>query len=189
MRELVASGALRPLGAILLMHSAITTAGYAIPVIAPVAAPEIGLAPESVGFLVAAIYLAAMVTAPLSGIMVARTGPARLFQILLAGTAAGCALFTASTVVAAFVGVLVIGCATGPLNPLGSHVLTRASPVRWRAFVFSVKQCGTPAGGMIAGAALPPLTLAYGWQGAMLAIPRRARSRTRPSRAAACWAR
>ena len=65
-RELARSGALRPLAAILLMHSAVTTAGYAVPVIAPVAAADMGLAPESVGFLVAAIYLAAMVTAPAS---------------------------------------------------------------------------------------------------------------------------
>jgi len=171
MRELAASGALRPLGAILLMHSAITTAGYAVPVIAPVAAADMGLAPESVGFLVAAIYLAAMVTAPVSGILIARAGPTRLFQALLLGTAAGCALFTASTAVAAFAGALLVGAATGPLNPLGSHVLMRAAPQRWRAFVFSVKQCGTPAGGMIAGAALPPLTAIWGWQGAMLAIP------------------
>jgi len=171
MKELAASGALRPLGAILLMHSAITTAGYAVPVIAPAAASDLGLAPESVGFLVAAIFLAAMVTAPVSGVMVARIGPTRLFQALLLVTAGGCALFTLSTAAAAFAGALLIGCATGPLNPLGSHVLMRASPPRWRAFVFSVKQCGTPAGGMIAGAALPGLTLAFGWQGAMLAIP------------------
>jgi predicted MFS family arabinose efflux permease len=170
-RELVRSGALRPLAAILLMHSAVTTAGYAVPVIAPAAAADMGLAPESVGFLVAAIYLAAMVTAPVSGVVIARTGPTRLFQVLLVVTAAGTALFAVSTALAAFAGALLIGCATGPLNPLGSHVLMRAAPQPWRAFVFSVKQCGTPAGGMIAGAALPPLTLAFGWQGAMLAIP------------------
>ncbi len=170
-RGLIASGVARPLGAILLLHSAITTASYAVPVIAPAAAPAMGLAPESVGFLVSAIYLTAMATAPVSGIVIARLGPVRLFQALLAVTAAGCALFTVSTPLAAFAGALLIGCATGPLNPVGSHVLMRASPPRWRAFVFSVKQCGTPAGGMIAGAALPPLVLAFGWQGAMLAIP------------------
>jgi len=171
MRDLVRSGVLRPLGAILLMHSVITTAGYAVPVIAPVAAPAMGLAPEHVGFLVAAIYVSAMVTAPISGVMVARLGPARLFAAMLLVIAAGTALFTLSTALAAFAGALLIGCATGPLNPLGSHVLSRASPPAWRAFVFSIKQCGTPAGGMLAGAVLPPLALAFGWRGAMLVIP------------------
>lgn len=171
MRQLAASGVLRPLGAILLIHSIITTAGYAVPVIAPVAAPAMGLAPESVGFLVAALYLTAMVTALLSGVMLAHLGTSRLFLAMLAGTAAGCLVFTGSTPLAAFAGALLIGCATGPLNPLGSHVLFQRSPPDWRAFVFSVKQCGTPAGGMLAGAVLPPLVVAFGWQGALLAIP------------------
>lgn len=171
MKELIASGALRPLAGIMLMHSALTTAAYAVPVIAPVAAPDMGLAPESVGFLVAVMYLAAMVTAPVSGILIARIGPARLFQALLLGIALGCALFSLSTALMAFLGALLIGCASGPMNPVGSHVLVRAAPARWRAFVFSVKQCATPAGGMIAGALMPPLSLAFGWQAAMLTIP------------------
>ena len=171
MKDLVASGALRPLAGIMLMHSALTTAAYAVPVIAPVAAPDMGLAPESVGFLVAAMYFAAMVTAPVSGILIARFGPARMFQALLLGIALGCALFSLSTAVTAFAGSLLIGCATGPMNPVGSHVLVRAAPARWRAFVFSVKQCATPAGGMIAGVLMPPLSLAFGWQAAMLTIP------------------
>jgi predicted MFS family arabinose efflux permease len=130
-----------------------------------------GLEPESVGFLVAVMYFAAMITAPVSGTLIARFGPARMFQGLLLGIALGCVLFSVSTALSAFLGVLLIGCASGPMNPVGSHVLVRAAPPRWRAFVFSVKQCATPAGGMFAGALLPPLSLAFGWQVAMLTIP------------------
>jgi sugar phosphate permease len=171
LKDIVASGVLRPLTAIFSIQSVVTTAGYAVPVIAPQAAPAMGLAPEAVGFLVATIFFAAMVSSTVSGIVVARFGPQRTFQYVLIGTAAACLLLISSTAVAAFVAALLLGCATGPVNPLGSHVLTRVVPSRWRAFVFSIKQCATPTGGMIAGVVIPPLMLVFGWQIAVSIIP------------------
>ncbi|MCP5150643.1 MAG: MFS transporter [Ectothiorhodospiraceae bacterium] len=171
MRGLLDSGALRALGAILVMHSVVTMAGYSIPVIAPQAAADIGIRPESVGFLVATLYVVAMVTGLLSGMLVDRFGPTRLFQVLLLAVAAGCGLLMSSTAVTAFAAAAVLGAVTGPLNPLGSHVLAQTTPTRWRALVFSLKQCGTPAGGMLAGAILPPLALAHDWRVAIAVIP------------------
>jgi sugar phosphate permease len=58
----------------------------------------------------------------------------------------------------------------GPLNPAGSRILARHSPPRWQPFVFSVKQTGTPMGGMLAGLLLPPLMALYDWRMAIITI-------------------
>ncbi|MBL4720901.1 MAG: MFS transporter, partial [Alphaproteobacteria bacterium] len=42
---------------------------------------------------------------------------------------------------------------------------------RWQPLIFSLKQCGTPGGGMLAGAVIPALTLLYDWRLALLLIP------------------
>jgi nitrate/nitrite transporter NarK len=62
---------------------------------------------------------------------------------------------------------MAIGLGSGPMNPSGSYILARTTPPRWRAFVFSVKQCATPAGGMLAGVIVPAVLVRYGWQAAV----------------------
>ena len=59
------------------------------------------------------------------------------------------------------------------VRPDESSRLLRAESsdaVKIRALVFSVKQCGTPAGGMLAGSVLPPLMLLYDWKVALSAL-------------------
>ena len=160
-----------PLGTIFGIQSALTVAAYAFPVVIPVAAADLGIAPESVGFLVSAIYVAGMVFGLTSGWLLARLGPTRVFQLLLLVAGAGMAALTIGTIEAAFLSAVLVGCASGPMNPAGSQVLARLTTEKTRALVFSLKQCGTPAGGMLAGAILPALMLSYGWQAAVLAIP------------------
>jgi predicted MFS family arabinose efflux permease len=160
-----------PLVAILAMQSVITMGGYGIPVIAPDAAADLGMTPESVGFLVSTIYLVGMVTGLGTGVLVARMGATRLFQLLLVCVGSGVGLVLAGSPLGAVAGAVLIGCATGPLNPAGSHVLARVAPPHWRALVFSIKQCGTPAGGMLAGAVIPPLVVAYDWRVAFAVVP------------------
>lgn len=160
-----------PLGTIFVIQSALTVAAYAFPVVIPVAAADLGIAPESVGFLVSVIYVAGMTFGLTSGWLLARLGPTLVFQVLLVLAGFGMAALTIGTVEAAFLAAALVGCASGPMNPAGSQVLARLTTEKTRALVFSLKQCGTPAGGMLAGAILPALMLAYGWETAVLAIP------------------
>ena len=54
--------AVLPLIAIFMAQTLMTSVAYAISVIAPIAAPDLGLNPNSVGFLASTVYLLAMLT-------------------------------------------------------------------------------------------------------------------------------
>jgi len=160
-----------PLGTIFLMQALMTMAAYGIAVIAPDAAEDMGLSADAVGFLTGTLYLTAMVTGPFTPALMRRLGATKVFQLLVVLVALGAVSLMAAHPLTAFLGAFIIGIATGPMNPSGSHVLAKATPTVWLPFVFSVKQCGTPAGGMLAGAVLPPLALLYDWRVALAVLP------------------
>ena len=160
-----------PLTTIFMAQALMTSVAYGIAVIAPVAAPDLGLNPNSVGFLASTVYLLAMLTGLGSQAAIQRWGPTRTFQYLIACTAFGCLSLMVAQPLLAFVGAALVGIGTGPMNPTGSFVLSRVTAPLWRPFVFSLKQCATPVGGMIAGALLPPLALLYDWRLALSFVP------------------
>ena len=160
-----------PLTTVFLAQALMTSGAYAFSVIAPVAAPDLGMDPNSVGFLASTLYLVAMLTGLGSQSAIARWGTTRTFQGLLALSAFGILSLMAGHVAFAFLGAVLIGIATGPMNPCGSFVLARVTPPVWQPLVFSLKQCGTPVGGMVAGGLLPPLALLYDWRLALAFLP------------------
>ena len=153
------------------MQAVLTMGAYAMPVIIPIAAIDLGIDPKAVGFFVSGVYVCAMTLGLASGSLVSRLGPTRLFQLLLALVAAGAGALWFASPWAVILSAVLIGCSSGPMNPAGSHVLARVAGPRIRALVFSIKQCGTPAGGMLAGTLLPILMLAYDWRVAVASIP------------------
>ena len=170
MRDLFQSDAAISLPAMVAVQVVITMSAFAIPVVAPVAAVEIGIPALYVGGFTAVVYCTAMITGLFSVTILARLGTIRTAQLLLLLVGAGTACFTLATPVAALLGALAIGAGTGPMNPTGSHILARTTPPRWRPFVFSVKQCATPGGGMLAGVVVPPLLLAFDWRIALASV-------------------
>ncbi len=171
MNELLDRRVLFPLATIFLMQSVIAMGAYAIPVVMPDAAAEIGIKPEWVGYLTAIVYGGATLVGVQTGRLIRAVGATGVFRLLMIFTALGTLLLTVVSPLFAFLGALVIGLANGPMNPCGSHVLSRVAPPGWRAFVFSVKQCGTPMGGLLAGLVLSPLIVLWGWREALWVIP------------------
>ncbi|MBI10690.1 MAG: hypothetical protein CMM55_14325 [Rhodospirillaceae bacterium] len=171
MRDLLQRQVITPLLVILTIQSILTLGSYSIPVIASAAAADFGISASAVGGAVSIVYLTAMIVGLPSGIFIARFGAQRVFQMILLCTATGAVLISLAHPLWALLGAIVIGFSTAPMNPAGSHVLSRVSPPRWQPLIFSIKQCGTPAGGMLAGALLPPLIVAYGWRSALYVIP------------------
>lgn len=143
---------------------------YCAPVLAPLAAPALGVAPSAVGYYIAATYAGSMLGSAAAGGWVARFGPIRVSQAGLALGFVGLALDAGALLPLAIVGGFVVGLGYGPATPASSVILVRAAPASMVSLVFSIKQTGVPAGGVLAGAIAPVLALALGWQGAAVAI-------------------
>ena len=78
MRDLVRSDAAIALPSMLGAQMIITMAAFAVPVVAPVAAPEIGVPSLYVGGFTSLVYLIGMITGLFAGPLIARLGSIRL---------------------------------------------------------------------------------------------------------------
>lgn len=170
MRELLRSDAVVALPAMFAGQLIITMAAFALPVVAPAAMPAMGMATVYVGVFTASIYLVAMCAGLFSAPLLSRFGPVRSMQFLLLAVVAGALVFDIGHPVSAVLGAMLIGYGSGPMNPIGSYILARTTPPRWRAFVFSIKQVGTPAGSMLAGLIVPAVLLWEGWRAAVATL-------------------
>jgi MFS family permease len=140
------------------------------PVLAALAAPDIGVASERIGLFTALVYAGAILSSAGSGALLARIGPLRLSQWCLALCAAGMAVVSLAILPAIVLGAALMGLGYGPVTPASSHILIRQTPPDRRSLVFSLKQTGVPVGGALAGFIAAPLALMIGWRGAALAV-------------------
>ncbi len=170
LRDLLTPTVLIPLLAMLSIQTLMSTADFAVPVLAPVAAADIGVSATLIGVWVAGLYGTAMVSGLAAGPWLQRYGAIRVSQSALILSAAGLGLFVLAHPALAMLSAICLGLAYGTVNPASSDVLARHTPARWRAFVFSVKQSGVTLGGALAGAVTPLLAAWYGWRTAALIL-------------------
>lgn len=154
----------------LAIQALMSMADFAVPVLAPVAAADIGVAATLIGVWVAGLYGSAMLSGLAVGPWLQRCGAIRVSQAALVLSAAGLGLFVLAHPALAMLSAICLGLAYGTVNPASSDVLARHTPARWRAFVFSIKQSGVTLGGALAGAITPVLAAWYGWQAAALIL-------------------
>src|SRR5579872_1001185 len=140
------------------------------PVLAALAAPDIGVASERIGLFTALVYAGAIVSSASSGALLGRSGPLRLSQWSLVFCAAGMCGASLAFLPAVMVGAVVMGLGYGPVTPASSHILIRQTAPDRRSLVFSLKQTGVPLGGALAGFIAAPLALAIGWRGTALVV-------------------
>jgi MFS family permease len=159
-----------PLAVTFAVQTLVAFAVYCAPVMAPVAGPALGFAPSAVGYYIAAVYCGSMIGSAAAGGWVARFGPIRVSQAGLALCLAGLALAASASPPLVMLGGFVVGLGYGPTTPASSVILARAAPPGQFSLVFSVKQTGVPAGGVLAGALVPGMVLGFGWQWAAVAI-------------------
>ena len=150
----------------MVIQAMVSMAVFTPPVLAPLAAPEIGLSPSAAGLSTALIYGAAAIAALVSGGFIARLGPMRTSQLCLLLVAIGISCMALAHPLAAAFGAVLIGLGYGPVTPSSSAILNERTPPHLRAFIFSVKQTGVPIGGGLAGALVPLLIV--GWAGRRL---------------------
>lgn len=140
------------------------------PVLAALAAPDIGVASERIGLFTALVYAGAIVSSAGSGALLGRMGPLRLSQWCLGFCALGMSVASLTALPAVALGAVVMGLGYGPVTPASSHILIRQTAPDRRALVFSLKQTGVPLGGALAGFIAAPLGLMIGWRGAALSV-------------------
>lgn len=139
-------------------------------VLAPAAAPDLGVEAADVAYYISLVYLAAMLSTLGGGAISRRTGPIRFIQIGLSVAAVGSFIFAAGGVGFAALSALVVGLGSGPLTIASSHILARVSPRRLANVTFSLKQSGVPVGFALCGAVLPSLALDHGWRWAAASV-------------------
>lgn len=166
----MAVGIAYPLAGMFGVQVVASVANFAVPVLATEMAPDVGLPATSVGFYSAIVYTGTMVAGLVAGSFIAGQGAVRTAQLALLAAIAAMLLATASTPLAIAAAALLIGTCYGPVGPAGSHLLARVTEPRWRPLVFSVKQTGVTAGGLLAAAILPTIALEYGWRMAFVAV-------------------
>lgn len=147
-----------------------TLSVFVLPVLAPLAARDLGAAPHWIGWQVACVYLAASGTSLVSAGALRRWGSARCTQLALAAAGIACLAVLAAGLAGAVAGSFLIGFGYGLTNPAATDVLARLAPAGRRNMVFAVKQTGVPIGGALAGLLLPSLAAGFGWRGAVLAV-------------------
>jgi MFS family permease len=154
----------------LAIQSLTALAMVAVPVLAPTAAPDIGVPVTFTGLFIGVVFLGAMWATLLSGSLVRRFGAIRVSQAALLACAAGLLVLLIGSPWLLMVSAALIGFGYGPITPASSHILMRTTPAHLMSLMFSIKQTGVPLGAMLAGLVLPPATLAFGWRGGALGV-------------------
>ncbi len=158
------------LAATLAIQALVAMATLSPPILAPLAAPAIGVAASNTGIFTALVYVGACVASLTSGVLLRWFGAMRLSQLGLVACSLGIALIASAQLPLVVLAALILGLGYGPVTPASSHILVRQSPAGRRALIFSIKQTGVPLGGVLAGVIVPALVLAFGWRVSALAI-------------------
>lgn len=155
-----------------LVQTLVTMSALVPSAISPALAQSLGVPAGLIGYQIAVVYGAAMVTSSVGGLWVRRWGACRISQVALALCAGGALLAVTSSLLALAAGSLLIGLGYGLTNPSSSHLLGKRVLPENRNLIFSIKQTGVPLGGIAAGLIAPPLTVFFGqgWPFAVTAV-------------------
>ncbi|MFQ6024473.1 MAG: MFS transporter, partial [Acidiferrobacterales bacterium] len=137
---------------------------FTVAVVAPEAAPDIGVAATYIGVFTSIVYIFAMLSGTVTGTFMFRYGAVRVCQFTMLAAAAGMVAIALASPFTAVVSAILLGLAYGTFNPASAHVLNKISTNRSRPIIFSIKQTGVPLGGGLAGLMVPLLTVMFGWQ-------------------------
>ena len=161
-----------PVGPVLAVTTAtqsFSTLGVlALAAIAPAAASGIGVSPALIGYQVGMVFFGAMLSASVAGGVVMRYGAVRASQLSLWAIAVGCAISATGSLPALMLGAVAMGLGYGIPNPAASQLLGRLPSRRSMNLLYSIKQTGVPIGGILSGMLVPPLTVIFGWQAALM---------------------
>jgi MFS family permease len=139
-------------------------------VLAPIAAPALGFAPQSIGVLVSGIYFAAIFSGLIGGHFVRQFGALRLSQIAMILLVFGLLLAAIGVPALLALATPAIGIGYGLTNPTAAQLLSQHASAKRRGLMFSIKQTGVPIGVALAGLLVPIFLGFWSWRGAIVAV-------------------
>lgn len=151
--------------AMLLQQSMAYMSALVVPVAAPELAKVVGLPVATAGYYLGLVYGCSACFMLFSGGFIRKYGAVRVSQVSLAGMGLGLLLGVFGEVWALALGALLIGASSSVSTPASSDILARYAPPKHAPLIFSIKQTGVPAGGIIAGVLVPFLLVNFGWRG------------------------
>lgn len=151
-------------------YALVILASLTLPVVAPMAAESLDVPAHMIGLYASLVYVGATLSSLAAPDLIARYGALRTSQGTLVIAALGLLSLLGGSVPACVVSAVLIGFAYGPGNTASGRLLSAMTSEGKRSGVFSIKQTSVPAGGALCGLVVPPLALAFGWQGAALAM-------------------
>ncbi len=151
-----------------LVQSVTACANVTLPTVAPKIAETLGVDASWIGYQVSLLFGCAVLSATFGGGLVSRLGPARTGQVAALLSMSGMALAAAPLLATMLVSTVLCGLALGLVNPGAAQVIVRFTPARHRNLIFSVKQSGVPAGGVLVGLTAPLIAVSLGWQWSVL---------------------
>ena len=163
-------GYIGPLAGTFAVQTIVSLAMFGVPVIAPVAARDIGVDAELIGTFTATAYATGMIAGLLSGIAANRIGLIRVCQLTMVLVLAGALVLALANPLAAIASAILLGLSYGPINPVSTQILASVTTPRARPLIFSVKQTGMPAGAALAGVLLPFLIGLFDWKIAFISV-------------------
>lgn len=157
-----------PLLAMLATQSLATMAAFSLPAVAPAVAMDLAVPGALAGVFISMVYGVGILSALLSPGFILRYGAVRVSQIVLLATFAMLLSAAAGSLASIAAGAVLLGLAYGATAPASAHLLVPRTPPGVMNLVLSLRQIGVPLGGVLAGLAMVPLTLAVGWREALL---------------------
>ena len=137
----------------------------AIGTLAPKIEKAFGLSRAEIGLLTSLVFVGSVFTSRLGGRLTDERGPARVLGWSLAAFAVSMGLAAIAPDAALFMAaIFVAGLVYGGVNPPTNVVVAGRLQQRRLGFFLSLKQSGVPIGGLLAGAVLPPIAVAFGWR-------------------------
>jgi MFS family permease len=144
---------------------AATFALSGIGTLAPKLQTAFELSRAEIGLVTSLVFVGSVFTSRLGGRLTDSRGPARVLGLSLAAFAASMGLVAAAPDAAFFMAaIFVAGLFYGGVNPPTNVVVAGRLQQRRLGFFLSLKQSGVPIGGLLAGAVLPPIAVAFGWR-------------------------
>jgi MFS family permease len=160
-------GWLIPMVATMMVQAVLAVNLFALPVVAPQVAADVGIDPSWIGVYSAIVFGCAVFSSLVAGAPVRRWGAVRTGQLCLV-LGGGAALAASGSLPLMLMAAIALGLAFGPETPAASHLLARVTTSRNRPLVFSVKQAGLQFGGIGAGLLLPWLLASFGWKAVLI---------------------